>query len=846
MARELTEEGARLLALHARPTPGVSDPTQALAEEALERLWRLRVERAGGDGPGASALDPALAALVGSVPGQGPLLSGASALRGLLEAYPSVVDPSRLASRSAESVVEDYRAFLDGVAGSLGGFLVQANATAGPPRLLAPTAGSLGMREEDIPSWAASRSFVYLASRSAELAGAPAGVSERMRTLGTAAADLQREASSFPAMLAVMGRDLAVSTLAGNVLGIASRITSFFQGSPGALGFGAGREVHALRQGIEAIRRELRTGFAGVDRRVDELLLALDERFGRLEVLVESNGRRVQAELVALHEGVLALSERLDRMDVTLRAYMQAGFDRDHARTLVRCLDHRERYLPPFDEMGFTLFSECLADFRTRAVGDALDALLTDQSTPVDDVSLAAALADRSLENLSLRLPLLSRVAERRFGEPGLGGGRGLANLVEWTLAAEAYLEMLREWPAHARRVSPADLEAIYSVGLDLQRALRGIVRDEATGARAQLLGRVLAYYGDRLRELSDEVDVLARRHRQELMLRVRPADVLRALEAEDRPLPDLDVPDVIAAAVPQEVRTAVVLGLETATLSYRLASEDSVLRGDVRRRFLFFGKRHDRLTYTRTSMEVALRLGSLGTVARYRALGPWRLRLSEEMEGDHRSDRVRKATVHVSDVALQFVTETWPELSADGGSWILDDIEPWLVQHLEDRIESELRRHATVGLENVFASVCTDDPRAFALSAGDRASATRIRSALNGLTAARALMESYLRLGLPDALAASGPLRDVLLGPEAVLDRLTLCGGVAGGESALRLVWLEDEPARRFADLAEALDATLQAALARGEPSTRVDETLEGLDAAIRLQRLRAAVAAS
>lgn len=850
MAHEVTEGGARLLALHAGPSRSAADPMQALAEEALEGLWRLRVEGTIGGDSGALALDGLLANVLGSVPGDavGGGTGRAPELRRLLEAYPLARSSLPRSGPSVGSVLEGYRSFLDGVSGSLGGLLLPAPEAlrGGLPSRLAPVASALGAGDDAQVAWGASRSFVYLASRSAELAGAPAGVTERMRALGTAAADLQREATSFPARLAAVGRDLAVATLTGNVLDVASRITSFFHGAPGALGFGAGREVQALREGIEAMRGELRAGFADVDRRVDEVLGALDERFERLEVLVESNGRLVQAELAALHEGVLALGERLDRMDGALRSYMQAGFDRDYARTLVRCLEHRERYLPPFDEMGFALFSECLGDFRARAVGDARDALLTDQSTPVDDVSLAAALADPSIENLSLRLPLLGRVAERRYGYTGIRGGRGLANAVEWTVAAEAYLEMLRDWPAHARAVSAGDLEAIRSAGLDLQRALRAIVRDETSGAGAELLSRVLADYALRLRELSDEVDVLARRHRQEAMLRVRPEDVLRSLEAEERRLPDLDVPDAIGDAVPQELRTAVVLGLETATLSYRLAFEDSVSRGSVRHRFLFFGKRHDRLTFTRASVEVALRVGSLGPVAHYRARGPWLLWLTEEMDGDHRSDRVRKATPHVPDLARHFLAETWPELSTQSPSWTLEDVEPRLVQRLEDRIESELRRHATVGLENVFASVCAEDPPAFALPPADRESARRIRSALNGLSAARALLESYLRLGAPDALAAPGALRDALLGPEAVLDRRALCAGVAGGESALRLVWLEGEPERRLAKLAEALDPTLESVLARGGPSTRVDATLERLDAAIRVQRLRAAVASS
>ncbi|HUP53774.1 MAG TPA: hypothetical protein VM198_14935 [Longimicrobiales bacterium] len=843
LAREVTEQGARLVALHSAPTRA-SDPLQGFAEEALERVWKVRMGEADRGGPTA-ALDGVLGSMVGLAPGGGAAeaLARAPALRHLLDAHPLVV--SSLASPGpVNAVLDEYQAFLGGVTGSLGGLLAPAAASGGSAAFPMPLAGTPGAPEsEGATAWAVSRSFVYLASRSAELAGAGPGVSDRIRTLGTAAVDLQREAGSFPSSLASVGRDLAVATLTGNILGVASRITSFFQGNPGALGFGAGREVHAVREGIDALRGELRAGFDGVDQRMDDLLGSLDARFSLLEVLVESNNRSVQAQLASLHEGVVALGERLDRMDGTVRSYIQAGFDRDYARTLVRCLEHRERYLPPFDEMEFTVFSECLADFRTRAVGDARDALLTDQTTPVDDMSLVSALADPSLENLSMRLPLLGRAAERRFDDSRLRGGRGLANPVEWTVAAEAYLSMLREWPMHAQAVSAGDVEAIRSVGVELQGALGAIVRDDAPDGRAALLGRVLTYYADRLREVTGEADVLARRHRQEVLLRVDPRDVLVRLESEDPRFEDLPVPEAVEQAVPREVRTAVVLGLDSAELSYRLVSEDSLSSGNVRRRLGLFGRRHDRFTFTRTRIEVELRVGSLGMIARYHTAGPYDLRLTEEMDGDHTSQRVRKQTTHIGDPARHFLADAWPRVATNSSAWRLEAEDPWVVDGMEARIETELRRYATVGLNNVFTSVCAEGVEGPSLSPADRSSALRIRSTLTGLSAARVLLESYLRLGLLDAVEEHGALRETLVGSNAILDRTALCAVVANGESALRLVWLEEEPARRLDALADSLDSAVRASIDTGGPRTLVDPTLERLDAAIRVQRLRAAV---
>ncbi len=826
-AQDLTEQGARLVGLSSQPArtsgralselpasvPAI-DPLQSYAEEALSGAWRLRE----GADPG---FDDVLGQIVGLAPGAGTesLLGAAPGLRGLLETYPVLGGPGVRAAGFGPTI--HYQAFLDDVTSSLPSMALGAGEGADPRS-----------------QWAANRAFVYLAAQAADLSGSGRGVSDRMRVLGTAAVDLQREAAVFPSTLVSQGRDIATSVLTGNLLGIVSGITSFFGGSAGGLGLEAAREVRTLRRGIESLSSELETGFAGLDHRLDEMSSKMDA----LEGLVASNGRDVRRDLAALHESVLALSERIDWMDANVRSYVQAGFDREYTRTLVRCLEHRERYAPPRDEMDFDVFAECLADFRARAVVDASDALLTDQSTSLDDVSLVAALSDPSLANLSYRLPLLGRAADERFGYLGLASGHALANIVEWRIASEAYLTLLGEWPVHARVVRSGDLEAMRAVGVHLRDALQSIPVDGNSDGRATLLSRVLGYYNARLLELTAEGDSLARRHRQESLRRVAPESVLTRLGSESSG-PSLDVPPVIVPELPLAVRTASVMGLDETSLEYRLSSEDSVILANPRRGFLIFGRRHDRVTYTRTAVEVELRSSALGTIARFGASGPFVLRRTEEMNGQFGSEEVRSGVEHIEDPDTHFLTFVWPALASDSTWWTIDSVRPAVVTAFEGRIEAELRRNATVGLNNVFASICSEVSSVEGLSAPDQASALRVRNALNGMSAARVLLEAYLRLALPDEWESNEHLRALVAGPESVLDRTRLCASVAQGESPLRMVWLEAEPVRRL----EAARAAVNDAL-RPRPGgfpTMVDSTLERLDAAIRVQRLRVAVAA-
>jgi len=847
VGRDLAEEGARFVALYLRPgeplPPGVGGgpgtlrfggegtllaPLQRYAEEALEEAWRLRDRVLPGGGDGTGSFASLVAGAVGFSPGEGreQILSRVPELRSLVREHPllAAVDGG---VRDTEALLGEYRSFLGGVTTSGRGFL-----------------GELPDSGGEVVEWAARRSFVYLASRSATLSGLDGNISERIRTVGNAAVDLRREGNAFVANLAEVGQQAALAALSGNVFALAAGVTSFFQLTPGALGGGAAGEVRALREVVESVREEMGVRFDLVDERLDDMFGLLDTRFGRLEELVASGNREVQGELRSLHQGLTALERRIDRMEANLVSYMQAGFDRDYSRVLVRCLEHRERHLPPHDRMEFPVFAECLTDFRVRGVQDARDALLTDRTTPVDDLALAEAFRDPSLENLARRLPLLARVADQRFSYQGLRGGQGGANPVEWAVAAQAYLAMLQEWPEHAASVAPGDLEALHSVGVEIQRILQGVTTDPLSGERGELLRGVLAYYDGRVAELTAEADVLARRHQQAQLRRVDPASLLARIRPLEEGRPELSTPSRMAGSVPQEVRTAAVLALEEPALVYRTATADSVARENFRRRFLFFGRRHDRLTWTSTRMEVELRLLGGEVVSAFHVTGPLILSRREEMGGGETSENVRSRREVIPDPQGHFLSEVWPTVADAADRWEATSPRSTLLQALEGAIEEELRRNETTSLNAVFTAVCQEGAPDGGLEGADRNSALRIREALDALTAARALLGAYVRLALPAVAEGELQVREMLYAPEGLLDRGGLCRTVAAGESPLRVVWLEEEPRVRAAVLAEALESALAPP---GEPPTTlslVDGTVQQLEAAIRIQRLRSLVA--
>jgi hypothetical protein len=852
LARDLAGEGARLVGLYHRPgepTPqGLTGPggatrfggegvllapLQGFAEQVLEEAWRRRdqglPDPAHTNGPAVFA--SLLAGAVGLSPGESAeeLLSRVPELRSLAARHPTLAALGGTA-RDGEAVLLEYRDFLASLTGSSRQLLEEASGVEAQLR---------GVRE-----WATQRSFVYLSSRTAALTGLEAGVTERIRSLGNVAADLQREGSAFTANLAGMGRQAATAALRGDVFALAAGVASFFQLTPGALGPSAAEDVKALRVGVEALRDEMGVRFDDVDGRLDEVLDVLDTRFARMETLVASNHREVQEDLLSLQIGLSALGRRMDRMESNLAAYMQAGFDRDFSRTLIRCLEHRERHLPPFDQMEFPVFSGCLTDFRARGARDATDALLTDRTTGVDDPSLAEALADLGPENLARRVPLLARAAEQRFGYGGMQGGRGGANAEEWTVASQAYLTMLQDWPELALSVGPGDLEALLAVGVDLRQILRGILVDPATGERGALLQRVLSQYEARVAELTAEADVLARRHQQAQLRRVDPATLLTRITPSEEGRPELTAPLQVTRTFPQELRTATVLALEEPALVYTTHTADSVSRENFRRGGLFRRTRHDRLTWTRTRVELELRLRDGRVVSRHALAGTPVLTRQEEMGGGEGSENVRGVRSSVPDPVGHFLAEVWPTLSRQGGSWEEIPPDPRLLESLGAAVEGELRRNESTALNGVFSAVCQEGAGVAGVDGPDRESALRIRQAMDGLTTTRALLGAYVRLALPAAASSDVLLRELLYTPEGLLDRGALCRTVAAGESPLKVVWLDEEPRRRASELSGLMSAAMEREEASVDTATPVESTVRQLQSALRIQQLRARLA--
>jgi hypothetical protein len=109
-------------------------------------------------------------------------------------------------------------------------------------------------------------------------------------------------------------------------------------------------------------------------------------------------------------------------------------------------------------------------------------------------------------------------------------------------------------------------------------------------------------------------------------------------------------------------------------------------------------------------------------------------------------------------------------------------------------------------------------------------------------MTTARSLFNAYARAGLSRTAVFDPALADLITGNGRLVDQATLCGRLQRGDRMLRVLWLDDEPARAAARASAFVLTRFADAATLPEPLDLVAATLERLHAARRIQATRTA----
>jgi hypothetical protein len=111
----------------------------------------------------------------------------------------------------------------------------------------------------------------------------------------------------------------------------------------------------------------------------------------------------------------------------------------------------------------------------------------------------------------------------------------------------------------------------------------------------------------------------------------------------------------------------------------------------------------------------------------------------------------------------------------------------------------------------------------------------------MQAMTTARTLFNAFMNAGLSRTAAIHPDARALMHGADALPDAASLCMQIQRGDGALRLLWLDDAPARAAQRATAFLEARFADAETLPEPLTIVAAAMERLQAARRVQAVRA-----
>jgi hypothetical protein len=288
---------------------------------------------------------------------------------------------------------------------------------------------------------------------------------------------------------------LSTVVMTGNVLGAVMNVVSLFgkgQPTPDKLILA---EIGKLRQQVSELRTEMHTRFDQIDKELATIYTTMQQRFDQIDVQLG----RINGSLEEIQQSLLTLSLALNRLERNNFEYLDAIGRRPLLTAINGALGYKQRtgldmpYQPDFVEYENT--------FQSWGTINAFDALSAGPSQR--DFSDGQVLAELSAAPLDANVNYLNGWLSAH-GLPPFASKR-LAGLRDWAFASRAYADMGLDWPAHLQRINPQRQAALDAVGNDLQLALHNISTIQTpSGLRGNtlLFTGVISYYTAKLEAL--------------------------------------------------------------------------------------------------------------------------------------------------------------------------------------------------------------------------------------------------------------------------------------------------------------------------------------------------------
>lgn len=289
--------------------------------------------------------------------------------------------------------------------------------------------------------------------------------------------------------------DMSTIVMTGNVLGAVMNVVKLFGSSGPSMDQKILEGIAKLRKQIDDLHKDMDKRFDRIDRELNVIFTTMQDRFN----LIDLQLGKINGNLQEIQQTLIGLELTLNRIERNNYEFLQAGFRRPLQEAINGAINYKARtgadmpYQPDF------VNNENV--FQTWGTINAFDALSIGPSQrKFTDDQLLAELNSLPLDaNINYLNNWLIAHGLTPFATSQL------ANARDWTFASRAYAQMGLDWPQHMQRISAERQAALDAVGANLESATRHIsTLDTSTGPQGNrpLFTGVLDFYKGKLTNL--------------------------------------------------------------------------------------------------------------------------------------------------------------------------------------------------------------------------------------------------------------------------------------------------------------------------------------------------------
>jgi hypothetical protein len=344
----------------------------------------------------------------------------------------------------------------------------------------------------------AAESAVYIVSTLADFVSP--GLGRQISVIGSSAIQIGESLSAWSKAVAGLSSletltSLSTVVMTGNVLGAAMNIISLFGNSGPSPEQMILEEIGKLRQQVDQLRTEMHDRFDRIDQQLATIYDTMQDRFNMIDLQLG----RISGNVREIQQTLLTMEMALSRIERNNYEFLDAAHRRPLLDAINGGLSYRERTgLDMPYQPDFVAYENTFQSWGTIHAYDALSA-----GPPQRDYSDGQVLAQLNALPLDANINYLNGwllahglapITNKRLPSPR-----------DWLFASKAYAQLEMDWPAYARRMldsNPQRIAALDAVGGELEQAMLNIstlATPNGVQGNQPLFTGVISYYTAKL-----------------------------------------------------------------------------------------------------------------------------------------------------------------------------------------------------------------------------------------------------------------------------------------------------------------------------------------------------------